>query len=310
MRQDIMNTIQISKEQADEDALNGLLAYKNATTDLPQFIWRRIFKKYGGKSPTLSMTRNFTTIHLHLKEANKKFILDQVDVSEPYPLKDIKRTLKRRNIKESWERCFNIIDDLMRNNTGWVILPVLTSYKTHDPRDKHISHAMAFLTDNREILIYDPYGSYEKLGINYENVLREFSQLINKQIPFNTFHSKFNSPKTQSIVLAHNTGNISTIEKRISESFDVEFDPIKDTTLFDVMHKCSMCPEASSILGNYMSMICVSIMLLEMIYFIRGETPRIKPLLVGNMTKNILSSLRSEVSALYDDKNFDDLLRL
>jgi len=156
----------LSYMMASEPKL-GSLIYKQLDNtkyfSMPYFARMLINFKFG---KTFSLERISGEF---LSKAHLNAVVNRVRLSH-----DEKELIKRR-IYEKFELvefkgiviCWVLADIIKNYERPFALMPLILNYG----KDKFLSHQAAFIYDrrSRKLVFYEPYGTYEKYGINYEN---------------------------------------------------------------------------------------------------------------------------------------------
>ncbi len=185
-------------------------------------------------------------------------------------------------------------DLIKKSREPYVFLPVILNYG----KDKNLSHQTAFLYDRKynQLVFYEPYGTYEKYGINYGDVFNPISYiLLGDEKSVSTFHQVHRLGRgTQQSVIEQNKltadqfkqelGVVKTMYEKISDdpwrqpkpenkSFDLTIesmrilDDVEDAAFdggdYEMLYKAYM------LFYKYSAKTCVTLTFIDMYIFSR-----------------------------------------
>ena len=140
---------------------------------------RSTFKLSSISSRFINSKKYISSIDCELSSEDKELIKNRV-----YEVFDY---VEYSGIVSMW--C--LADIVRKNDKPFVFMPMILNYG----RDKYLSHQTAFLYDrkNRNFIFYEPYGSYEKYGIDYSSLFDPMHYILfgkqGKTVPFHQLYN-------------------------------------------------------------------------------------------------------------------------
>lgn len=238
----------------------------------------------------------FLELYLGLKISDNRYIIDEISSKfldkEKYTFLiecDI-TPFEKENIKT---KILNNIDfmnysgvvamwkfyELIKErNEKYIMMPIILYYENSD-----YSHKAALIYTEKELLFYEPYGTFQKFGTSYKNALDSFNSILGVR-KITLFHEKYNlGLGSQTIILNKNNNNNKFNEELdlINKAFklpkpseeDKNFDNTVDSIriIDTIENNAPHLLENSYLLFNkYSSKTCVTLTFIEMFLLSRG----------------------------------------